>query len=416
MERGNMETVDLSGLRKRKELGKNQAEGKDRMGAKHKMGAKDEVGAKPVLDTDAGGFSMERLTALLSRDITFGSGRLSDRKREAFFFELSTLLASGIDLKHSLDLVTLEQAKEKHIEVIRQVKAKVIAGMSMSLAVQASGKFSDYDFYSIQIGEETGNLGEVLADLALYYSRKVEQRRKIMGALTYPLIVLSTSAAAVFFMLRFVVPMFGDVFKRFGGKLPWMTEVVIAASGFVGRYFLAGLLVLAVVFVLVYRNRRREGFRKWASALMLRVPVLGDLLRKIYLARFCNTMRLLVSTRIPLLRAISMSSQTIGFYPLEVSLKQVEEGIVSGRSLHDCLKDFEIYPPKLVQLIKVGEEINKLDYFFENISGQYVAEVEFQTNALSKLIEPLIIIVLGLVVGFILVSMYLPMFQLSNGF
>jgi type IV pilus assembly protein PilC len=361
-------------------------------------------------------FSLERVTELMSKDIRFASGKLSDKKREAFFFELSTLLQSGIDLKHSLDLVTLEQAREKHIEVIRQIKEEVIAGTSMSLAVQASDKFSDYDFYSIQIGEETGNLAEVLSDLAVYYGRKVEQRRKIVGALTYPAIVLCTSAAAVFFMLRFVVPMFSDVFKRFGGKLPWMTEMVIAASGFVGRYFLPGLLFLVVVIVLLYRNRKREGYRRRISALVLRVPVLGDLVRKIYLARFCNTMRLLVSTKIPLLRAIAMSAQTIEFYPLEVSLKKVEEGIMNGRSLHDCLRDFEIYPPKLVQLIKVGEEINKLDYFFENISRQYVSEIEFQTNALSKLIEPLIIIFLGLVVGFILVSMYLPMFQLSNGF
>jgi len=401
-----MSTVDLSAYRKKKgvEAGKSPAKSATN---------------KPSNDNPAKhkrSLSMESLTELLSRDIQFGSGKLSDKKREAFFFELSTLLASGIDLKHSLDLVTLEQAKEKHIGVIREIKERVISGVSMSQALRISNQFSDYDFYSIQIGEETGNLAEVLSDLALYYGRKVEQRRKIMGALTYPLIVLSTSAAAVFFMLRFVVPMFSDVFKRFGGKLPWMTEMVIAASAFVGRYFLPGLLFLVVMIVLLYRYRKREGFRKAVSAFLLKVPVLGDLIRKIYLARFCNTMRLLVSTKIPLLRAIAMSAQTIEFYPLEVSLKKVEEGIVNGRSLHDCMKDFEIYPAKLVQLIKVGEEINKLDYFFENISRQYLAEVEFQTNALSKLIEPLIIIFLGLVVGFILVSMYLPMFQLSNGF
>lgn len=353
---------------------------------------------------------------LMSRDISFGSGRLSDKKKDNFFFELSTLLQSGIDLKNSLDLMTLDGLKDKHVEVIRQIKEQVIAGKSMALAVQSSGKFSDYDFFSIQIGEETGNLAAVMKDLATYYRRKIAQHRKIVGALTYPLIVLSTSAGAVFFMLRFVVPMFSDVFKRFGGKLPWMTQLVIDFSHFVERFFVPGVLIVAALVYLIYRNRKHAGFRKVTSELILRIPVLGELVKKIYLARFCNTMRLLVSTKIPLLRAISMSGQTIVFYPLEVSLKKVEQGIMEGRALHECLKDFSIYPPKLVQLIKVGEEINKLDYFFESIASQYVDEIEHQTDTLSKVIEPLIIIFLGLVVGFILVSMYLPMFEMSNSF
>lgn len=356
------------------------------------------------------------LTELLSKDISFGSGKLSDKKKDSFFFELSTLLQSGIDLKNSLDLMTLEGAKDKHMGIIKQIKDKVIAGASMALAVQNSGKFSDYDFFSIQIGEETGNLAEVMKDLAVYYRRKIAQQRKIVGALTYPLIVLSTSAAAVFFMLRFVVPMFSDVFKRFGGKLPWITQVVISFSAFVERFFIPGVLLLTLLVYLIYRNRNSVGFRKVTSDLVLKIPVLGELVKKIYLARFCNTMRLLVSTKIPLLRAISMSGQTIVFYPLEVSLKKVEQGIMEGRALHECLRDFSIYPPKLVQLIKVGEEINKLDYFFESIAAQYVDEIEHQTNTLSKLIEPLIIIFLGLVVGFILVAMYLPMFEMSNSF
>lgn len=355
-------------------------------------------------------------TELLSKDISFGSGKLSDKKKDSFFFELSTLLQSGIDLKNSLDLMTLESVKEKHVGVIKEIKDKVIAGHSMALAVQSSGKFSDYDFFSIQIGEETGNLAEVMKDLAVFYRRKIAQQRKIVGALTYPLIVLSTSAGAVFFMLRFVVPMFSDVFKRFGGKLPWITQVVISFSHFVEQFFIPGFLLLAGLVYLIYRNRNRTAFRKFTSDLILKIPVLGELVKKIYLARFCNTMRLLVSTRIPLLRAIAMSGQTIVFYPLEVSLKKVEQGIMEGRALHECMRDFSIYPPKLVQLIKVGEEINKLDYFFESVASQYVDEIEHQTNTLSKLIEPLIIIFLGLVVGFILIAMYLPMFEMSNSF
>lgn len=357
-----------------------------------------------------------RLMELLSKDISFGGKGLNDQKKDHFFFELSTLLESGIDLKNSLDLVTLESLKDKHLEIYREIKLKVIAGLSLAQAVKDTGKFSDYDYFSIQIGEETGNLAEVLKDLALFYKRKVEQRRKILSALTYPAIVLSTSAGAVFFMLRFVVPMFSDVFKRFGGKLPWMTEMVIRASKLMGALFLPVVVVTAGVVYLLFTYRNHERFRNISSSVVLRIPLVRDLVIKIYLARFCNTMRLLISTKIPLLRAISMSRQTIGFYPMEVSLKKVEQDIMEGKSLHASLSSFSIYPPKMIQLVKVGEEINKLDYFFENIGNQYVQEVEYQTGTISKLIEPLIIIFLGLVVGFILISMYLPMFQMSNSF
>jgi type IV pilus assembly protein PilC len=390
-----MEQIDISGYRKQKKPALTGTEG---------------------LAGNKGAGRTAGLMELMSKDISFGRNGLSDQKKENFFFELSTLLESGIDLKNSLDLVTLESLKDKHLDIYREVKARVIAGMSLAQAVKQSDKFSDYDFFSIQIGEETGNLAEVLKDLGVFYKRKVEQRRKILSALTYPAIVLSTSAGAVFFMLRFVVPMFSDVFKRFGGKLPWMTEMVIKASKLMGALFLPVVLGLGVAIYLLYRYRKHEQFRNLSSRLVLKIPLVRELVIKIYLARFCNTMRLLISTKIPLLRGISMSRQTIGFYPMEVSLRQVEQDIMNGKSLHASLSAFPIYPPKMVQLVKVGEEINRLDHFFENIADQYVQEVEYQTGTISKLIEPLIIIFLGLVVGFILISMYLPMFQMSNSF
>ncbi|TCC99767.1 type II secretion system F family protein [Pedobacter psychroterrae] len=361
-------------------------------------------------------YRWSKLKELFTKDLTFGGSHLNDQKKDHFFFELSTLLQSGIDLKNSLDLVTLESLKDKHLGIYKEIKEKVINGESLARAVKGTGKFSDYDFFSIEIGEETGNLAEVLKDLAVYYKRKVEQRRKIVAALTYPAIVLCTSAAAVFFMLRFVVPMFSDVFKRFGGKLPWMTDMVIRSSKLMGALFLPGVLVLGLLISFLYANRNKHRFRDLSSRLVLKIPLIGELVTKIYLARFCNTMRLLISTKIPLLRAIAMSRHTIGFYPVEQSLKKVELEIMAGKSLHLSLQEFSIYPPKMIQLVKVGEEINKLDYFFENIADQYVKEVEHQTSTVSKLIEPLIIIFLGLVVGFILISMYLPMFEMGNSF
>jgi type IV pilus assembly protein PilC len=371
--------------------------------------------AKPSTKGGENNFS-GKLSDVLSRDISFGSGQLPDQKKEDFFFELSTLLKSGIDLKNSLDLLTIEGSGDKYLAVYKKIKEAVIAGISLSKAVSLSTKFSEYDVLSIEIGEETGNLAIVMEELGGFYKRKVDQRRKITSALTYPAIVLTTSFGAVFFMLRFVVPMFSDVFRRFGGELPWMTKLVISASGLMSAIVLPFTLFLGVLIYVYFRYKNQKKVRALLSRFVLAIPVVKELVLKIYLARFCNTMQLLISSRIPLLKAISLSRKTIGFYPLEVALEKTEVSVMSGRSLHDSLSDFSVFPAKMVQLVKVGEEINKLEDFFKNLGDQYVQEAEYQTSTVSKLIEPLIIIFLGLVVGFILISMYLPMFQMSNSF
>lgn len=282
--------------------------------------------------------------------------------------------------------------------------------------MQQSGRFSLYEVFSLQIGEETGKLIEVLRDLAKYYQSKIKQRRKIVSALTYPCIVLSTSLGAVFFMLKFVVPMFGDVFKRFGGHLPWITEKIIGISKMMEDNFSKVVVLALVIAVFLFSVRKTERFRRALATTVLRIPFIGNLVQKIYLARFCNSMRLLINARLPLLRAIALIREMIRYYPIDSSLALIEEDITQGKTLYQSLQQFKVYPPKMVQLVKVGEETNQLDYFFGIISEQYIEEVEYKTSTLSSVMEPLIIIFLGLIVGVILISMYLPLFQMSNRF
>jgi type IV pilus assembly protein PilC len=356
------------------------------------------------------------LIALLNRDISFGSKELSDKKKEYLYLELSSLLQAGINLKSSFELITDDQEKEKDKELFKTIQETVLNGTTFSEALKQTGKFSLYEVYSLQIGEETGKLIEVLQDLAKFYQNKIKQRRKITAALTYPCVVLSTSLGAVFFMLKFVVPMFGDVFKRFGGHLPWITEKIIGVSETLENNFFRFFILIVLSAVFVFMVRKTEQFRKISSQLLLRVPMVGNLVKKIYLARFCNSMRLLINARLPLLRAIALSRQMIGYYPIESSLQKVEDDIMKGKSLHQSLQQFSVYPSKMIQLVKVGEETNQMDYFFAKISEQYIEEVEYKTSTLSSMMEPLIIIFLGLIVGVILIAMYLPLFQMSNSF
>lgn len=356
------------------------------------------------------------LLEILNRDIFLGSGQVSDMRKESFYHELSTLLESGIDLRNALDLILVDQHRPKDKGLFEDIKKGVLKGNSLSGALGDTRKFSDYEYFSIGIGEETGKLSEVLAELAAYYKSRIQQRRKIISAVTYPIIVLVTSMGAVFFMIQFVVPMFADIFTRFGGELPWITGFILRISSFFKNYFAYFFLVFSLGCLFLFLNRKEPWYRRASSSLVLRLPIAGDIVRKIYLARLTNTMRLLVSSDIPLLRAILLVRQMINFYPIETSLQDVEQDIMKGRALHESLSKFSFYPPKLIQLIKVGEEVNRLDHFFEKVSLQYTEEVEYRTNTISSLLEPLIIIFLGLVVGAILIAMYLPMFQMSNGF
>lgn len=371
---------------------------------------------KKAVKKSAGNKDRASFAELMNKDISFGSRELNDKKKEQLYLELSSLLRAGVDLKTSFELITADQQKEKDKELFNKIQQTVLSGSTLSQALQQTGKFSLYEVFSLQIGEETGKLIEVLSDLAKFYQSKIKQSRKIVSSLTYPIIVLSTSLGAVFFMLKFVVPMFGDVFKRFGGKLPWITEKIISISQVLQDNFSKVILLLIIVGVFIFTVRNTEKFRRIFSGIVLRIPVVGNLVKKIYLARFCNSMRLLINAKLPLLRAIDLIRQMIRYYPIDSSLVKIQEDIMKGSTLYQSLKKFDIYPAKMVQLVKVGEETNQLDYFFGIISEQYIEEVEYKTSTLSSMMEPLIIVFLGLIVGVILISMYLPLFQMSNSF
>lgn len=361
--------------------------------------------------------AIDQLLAFLNKDISLSGEKLNDRQKEYFYLESAILLKAGVDIKTTLELVaSSNQIKGKANGIFEQLKERIITGMAMSEAMKASGVFSAYEYYSVQIGEETGKLSIVLEGLASYYKKKIKQRRQIISALSYPMIVLLTSIGAVLFMIGYIVPMFADVFKQSGGDLPLVTAIIIRLSEVIGGYFYVFVLVAAAIGSLLYINRKKALFRKTLSTFLLKIPLLGEMLQKIYLAQFCHSMSLLIGAKVPILRALAMIEQMIGFYPIEVSLQPIEAQIQKGITLHESMTQFPIYPVKMVMLIKVGEEVNQLEYFFTMIAEQYNQEVEYQTGIISSMLEPLIIVFLGLVVGVILIAMYLPLFKLGMSF
>ncbi len=359
---------------------------------------------------------VDKITTILNKDIRFGSSAISDAIRFDFYFELHVLLNAGVDIRTALELIASEQ-KNKHAKsLFLRISELVVAGKSLSEAMQEQKEFSNYEFYSVQIGEESGKLTIVLKELASFYKSKLKLKRQLLSALTYPSVILITSFSAVFFMLNFIVPMFSDIFKRFGSKLPWVTQQIVNFSNGIRTHSWWIILVLLLSIYVLFLQRNKHWFQKFSTMLILRLPIFGSIILKIYLARFSNSMALLISAKVPILRAIQLVRQMIKFYPIENSLAQIEKEVLQGKPLHSAMQVFAIYPAKMISLIKVAEEVNQLDNFFVQIAEQYTQEVEHQSSIISSLLEPIILVVLGAIVGVILIAMYLPLFQMTKVF
>ncbi len=351
---------------------------------------------------------------ILKKEITFFSKPFSNKNKEAFYTELSVLLNAGITLKNSLSLVGEEQKKKIDTELIENIIKNIIVGKSLSEAIKLANVFTEYEYYSLKIGEETGSLQKVTNELGLFYRRKNEQRRNILNALSYPIIVLITALFAVIFMLQFVVPMFVGIFKQNKVELPWLTKVIVAASeGFQHNFASIVFLILALIIMRFFISKK-QWYKKLASNLLLKIPYVGELLRKIYIAQFTQATALLVGAKVPLLSCIQLTKKMIDFYPLQFALSNIEKEIIQGKELSESLGNYPIFDRKMISLLKVAEQTNQNEYIFERLTRQYNEDIQHQSKLLSTVLEPLIIVFLGALVGVILIAMYLPMFKLST--
>jgi type IV pilus assembly protein PilC len=355
----------------------------------------------------------EEKTSFFQKEITFGKP-FSDKLKENFYKEFSNLLDSGVDIQRSLTILIDEQEKKQMISILEDLLNHLIGGNSLSEACKKTTHFSAYEYQSIRIGEETGRLKIVLDHLSQYYGDKVKLRRQLIGVFTYPAFVLCITIGVLYFMLTSVVPMFKDVFSQFGQELPMLTQKIIWLSNYFTTFLLFFIAGVGAIIAYGYSQRKEEGYRKFIGNVLLKLPIFGTLLRKIYLARFCQSASLLLSSKTPLVTTLELIEDMIGFYPLEEAMRETKQVILSGESLHTGLAKFSIFDKRLISMVKIAEEINQLDKAFERLTKQYQEEIEYRTKLLGTVIEPLIIVIIGLVVGVIMVAMYLPMFNLSN--
>jgi len=352
--------------------------------------------------------------SFLKKEITLFKNTFSNKTKEDFYTELGVLLKAGVSLKDSLELIENSQKKKQNKDVINKIAQDIVSGQSLSEALNTDKQFTSYEYYSIKIGEETGTLAQVSEQLGSFFARKNEQRRNLISALTYPIIILSTAILVVVFMLNYVVPMFQDIFTQQGVELPEITKFIISASEFLGSYgWLIFIILIGMIFIQPFLNKKKQ-FKQLKDRLILKLPFIGNFVKHIYLSQFTQAVSLLTASKVPVVNSIQLVKQMINFYPLQYALETVEQHILKGESLSKSLGQHKLFDDKMIALVKVAEETNQTEFIFDRLNMQYNTKVQQQSKMLSTIMEPFIILIVGVLVGVILIAMYLPMFKLSS--
>jgi type IV pilus assembly protein PilC len=342
---------------------------------------------------------------------------ISDRVRQkdiaVFCRQFATMIDSGLSLIRSLHILG-EQTESKVLAgIIDEVRTDVEKGASLSQALGRHPRaFSRLFVAMVKAGETGGVLDKVLLQLADITEKQVELKRKISSAMTYPVAVLCLVLAIVAAMLVFVVPQFRAMYDDLGGTLPLMTRGLLAMSGFTVRF--APLLVLAAVGAALLFRRwigTDAGRARW-DAFKLRVPIFGKLTHKTSMTRFARTLAVLLRSGVPILESLEITSETVNNHVVSVAVKDVQEAVKRGETIHQPLSKHAVFPPMVTQMLAVGEETGNVDVMLEKVADFYDQEVEATVNALTSLLEPLLIVVLGGAVGGMVISLYLPMFKI----
>jgi len=340
--------------------------------------------------------------------------RFKDKQKARLYSDLHLLLSSGLDINSTFHILIDQTTSEWEKRQYQDVRDGIVSGKTLALAMKEGKLACDYEYYSLKIGEESGKILEVLGEIKRYYERKIKQKRQMTGALTYPVMVLLTAVVAVGFMLNVIVPMFEEVFRRFQGELPVLTRKIIAMSEWMKQYL---WLVVVIGLILVFAVRKlwkKYAFRKFWHKAVLHVPVLGHLIKDLQSARFCHIMALLTGARAPLVQSLHMVSDMISFLPLKTSISEMADAISRGKPFHESVSDAGFFDKKFTSLIKAGEEVNKLEYAFNQLNDQYNQEIDHKLSILSSLLEPMLIVIVGGMVAVILIAMYLPLFQIGS--
>jgi type IV pilus assembly protein PilC len=354
------------------------------------------------------------------KTVTFGidlqkGAKVSTKDLAIFTRQFATMITAGLPLVQCLDILAQQSDSVALRKVIADVRNDVEAGSTLAEALGKHPKVFDNLFVNmVEAGEAGGVLDDILLRLATYIEKAEALKRKVKSAMTYPTVVLVVAVGTTTFMLLFIIPTFAKIFKDFGGELPLPTKIVLTLSDFLRNfwYLMFGLVAAAIVaFNRFYATDQGE---KIVDRIKLRLPILGDLLRKAAIARFTRTLGTLISSGVPILTGLEITARTAGNRVVQEAVLATRASIREGETIAAPLKQSQVFPPMVVQMIAVGEETGALDEMLNKIANFYDDEVNTAVDTLTSIIEPLMIVVMGLLVGGMVVAMYMPMFKLIN--
>lgn len=339
--------------------------------------------------------------------------KFSDRDKKTFFIQLHTLICSGLDFSRTFGLL-IECADGENKDLYSRVFGHVVAGEELWRALETEPAFTTMDCSVVRIGEETGRLSETLDFLTDYYEKRDGRRRMVVSALSYPLITLSVAALVLVFMLLVVVPMFEQVYSRMGGELPGITKRIVQFSDYAPAALLVTLVLVTVLYVLKRLYGKSDSWQRVSSSLWLRIPFFANLVCKWQSARFCRIFHLLVSSDVPMLDALSLMQGIVTFYPFRKSLEKAASVVERGGSLSEGLAPYlTLYGKRLLVLLRVGEETNTLGRALLSQADSLDSDLEHKIRQMNNIVEPLLILLVGVIVAFVLIAMYMPMFRLG---
>jgi type IV pilus assembly protein PilC len=346
----------------------------------------------------------------------FGTG-VSTRDLAIFTRQFATMINAGLPLVQCLDILSKQTEKENFRQIIAQVMREVEAGNTLaeSLSKKENNRVFDELFVNmVEAGEAGGILDDILQRLATFIEKAEALKRKIKGAMVYPAVVMTVAILATAFMLIFIIPTFAKMFTGFGAELPLPTKIVMGLSSFLRSYWWVMLLGIAGTGVGLQRYYRTERGHVAIDRFLLKIPVLGDVIRKGAVARFTRTLGTLISSGVPILTGLEITARTSGNRVIQEAIMAARASIREGETISAPLKVSNVFPPMVVQMISVGEETGALDDMLTRIADFYDDEVDTAVEALTSLIEPIMIVFMGSVVGGMVIAMYLPMFKLIN--
>jgi type IV pilus assembly protein PilC len=358
---------------------------------------------------------VKKANAGLKMEINLRPGKVKLKQVAIFSRQFATMVNSGLPILRALSILGDQTESKELAKVLVAVRTDVEQGSSLSNAMAKHPKAFNNLFVSmIRAGEAGGVLDEVLLNVADQIEKEVELRRQIKSAMTYPVVVVCLVVLIMAAMLLFIVPQFESIYANLGGTLPLPTRILLGVSNAVRSYWYIALLGGVGLSFALRRYKKTDSGRLRIDAIKIRVPVFGPLFHKVALARFSSTFGMLLHAGVPILQALDIVKDTVNNRVISRAVEDVKGSVREGESIAKPLSKHGVFPPMVVQMLAVGEETGAIDTMLEKVSEFYNSEVTAQVDALTSLIEPLLIAVIGGAVGAAVVALYMPMFNIIN--